>query len=179
MIKKYIENTEEIRQRLTEMLMEDAKEMCGYQRDIYMYIDDNGRASLEWFINVGGNSWLDDDHIRLHVCREHYEGIEDSIEDTKMLAEIIDMTDAELADHVSEDMEIDREDVDYDDCFRWAFASYADQIHEWYDDCIEDARSDYANQADEILRDHNRYQLDCGNYIGDGDTNDVVWLFEI
>ena len=80
MIKKYIENTEEIQQRLTEMLMEDAKEMCGYQRDIYMYIDDNGRASLDWFINVGGNSRLDDDHILLHVCRQHYEGIKDSID---------------------------------------------------------------------------------------------------
>ena len=81
MIRKYIENTEEIQQRLTEMLMEDAKEMCGNQRDIYMYIDEDGQARLEWFENPGGNSWLDDDHILLHVCPQHREGIEGYIDD--------------------------------------------------------------------------------------------------
>ena len=180
MIKKYIENTEEVQQRLTEMLMEDAKEMCRYQRDIYMYIDDNGQANLEWFINVGGNSWIDDDHMLLYCCREHCEEIQDSIDGTAMLAEIIDMTDAELVGHVSEDMEIDREDVDYDDCFRWAFSHFGDQIREWYEGCIDDAAPDYADQADEILREFGRKSIDDAGRIEDlTNTVPIVWLFEI
>lgn len=181
MIKKYIENTEEIQQRLTEMLMEDAKEMCGYQRDIYMYIDDNGLASLEWFVNVGGNSWIDDDHILLHVCRQHYEGIEDSIYGTQMLAEIIGMSEDELTDHASEDLEIGREDVDYDDCFRWAFSHYGDQIREWYEGCIDDAAPDYADLADEILRGFCRRSIDdaLAAYESICEAVPVVWLFEI
>lgn len=77
MIKKYIENTEEIQQRLTKMLMQDAKEMCRYQRDIYMYIDEDGRARLEWFSNFDGKCWIDDDHYLLYVCMPHYDDIED------------------------------------------------------------------------------------------------------
>ncbi len=181
MIKKYIENTEEIQQRLTEMLMEDAREMCRYQRDIYMYIDDNGRASLEWYINVCGNSWLDDDHILLHRCKEHYEGIEDSIDGTAMLAEIINMTEAELVDRVCKDQEIDRDDLQYADCISWALWVYEDTIRAWYDECIEDARTDYEDQADEILRDFCCRSTDDALAADEslGEYAQIVWLFEI
>lgn len=82
MIKKWIENTDEVHQRLTQMLMDDASDMCRFQRDIYMYIDEDGQARLEWFENPGGNSWVDDDHILLHRCRQHYEEcIEDAASD--------------------------------------------------------------------------------------------------
>lgn len=99
MIRKYIENTEEVWQRLIRMLMDDASDMCRYHRDIYMYIDDDGHARLEWYINPDGQSQIDDDHILLYRCRKHYEVIEDSIDGTAMLADIEDAFDdyAELA----------------------------------------------------------------------------------
>lgn len=178
MIKKYIDNTAEVRQRLIEMLMEDAKDMCNYQRDIYMYIDDNGRASLEWFVNVGGNSWIDDDHILLHRCRQHYEGIEDSIDGTAMLADILDMSSDELCDAVCWDQGIDRDDLQYADCISWAFAYFGDHLREWYDECIEDAASDYAEQADEIMRGDNRLRLDEAYQQQEiTDIVPIVWLF--
>lgn len=178
MIRKYIENTEEVRQRLIRMLMDDAKDMCNYQRDIYMYIDDNGRASLEWFENPGGNSWIDDDHILLHRCGEHYEGIEDSIDGTAMLADILGLTDAELADFVCLDYEINRDDLDADDCFRWALSRFGDRLREWYDACIEAAVSDYEDWADEIMIVENGLALEHGSIIEEhtGRTA-VVWLF--
>lgn len=178
MIRKYIENTEEVRQRLIRMLMDDARDMCRYQRDIYMYIDDEGHAQLEWFINVGGNSWINDDHILLYRCREHYEGIEDSIDGISHLADIICMSADELIDHVSEDIEIDRDDVDFDDCYRWAFEHFDGIISEWYDTCIEDAASDYADQADEIMRGGNRLRLDEAYRQEEiTDIVPIVWLF--
>lgn len=180
MIKKYIENTEEIRQRLTRMLMDDASDMCRYQRDIYMYIDEDGQAQLDWFVNVGGNSWIDDDHFLLYVCRQHYEGIEDSIEGTAMLADILGLTDAELADVVCLDYEIKREDLDADDCFRWAFDRFGDRLREWYEECIEDAASDYEDEADEILRSFCRKSIDVAGWIEDtSNTVPIVWLFVI
>lgn len=178
MIKKYIENTEEVRQRLIRMLMDDASEMCRYERDIYMYIDEDGQARLEWFENPDGNSWLDDDHILLYRCQQHYEGIEDSIDGTAMLADILGITDAELADVVCLDYEIDREDLDSDDCFRWAFSRFGDRLREWYDQCILDAASDYADRADEIMIGENGFALEHGSIIEEhtGRTA-VVWLF--
>lgn len=178
MIKKYIENTEEVRQRLTRMLMDDASDMCRYQRDIYMYIDEDGQARLDWFVNVGGNSWLDDDHILLYVCLQHYEGIEDSIDGTTMLADLIDLTDEELADAVCRDAEIDREDLDAVDCYKWAFEHYGDTLRAWYDACIEAAVSEYADHADEIMRRANRFALERGHDIEDNTGRTaVVWLF--
>lgn len=180
MIKKYIENTEEVRHRLTRMLMDDASEMCRYERDIYMYIDEDGQARLAWFENPGGNSWLDDDHILLHVCRPHYEGIEDSIDGPEMLADIIGMTGDQLCDAVCTDEGIERDLLRYADCISWALSVYGDMLLEWYEVCIEDAASDYADQADEIMRAYCRCCYDDAALIEEY-TNAVpiVWLFVI
>ncbi len=180
MIRKYIENTEEVRQRLIRMLMDDASDMCRYQRDIYMYIDDDGHARLEWFDNVGGNSWIDDDHILLYRCRQHYESIEDSIDGIPHLADILNMTEDELVYAVCSSEVIDPEDLDLHECYKWAMECYGGTLTSWYDGCIEDAASDYAEQADEIMRGQNRLALDIGYDIEDGtDRIAVVWLFVI
>lgn len=181
MIRKHIENTEEVRQRLIRMLMDDASDMCRYQRDIYMYIDDDGHASLEWFINVGGYSWLDDDHILLHRCREHYEDIFDSIDGIPHLADILGISSPQsLILYTSQCLDIEPDNVDFDDCCRYASDNCMDTIIAWYDECIEDAASDYADLADEIMRCENRYQLDQAYRTEEiTDTVPIVWLFVI
>lgn len=181
MIKKYIENTEEVRQRLIQMLMDDASEMCRYQRDIYMYIDEDGQARLEWFVNVGGNSWLDDDHILLYRCREHYDDIFDSIDGIPHLADILEISSPQsLILYLSLNLDISPDEVDFSDCCRYASDHCMDTVRAWYEQSIEDAASDYADQADEIMRGENQMALEHGYIIEDhtGRTA-VVWLFVI
>lgn len=178
MIRKYIENTEEVRQRLIRMLMDDASDMCRYQRDIYMYIDEDGQARLEWFENPDGNSWIDDDHILLYRCRKHTESIEDSIDGIAMLADILGMEENELIFAVCSSEVIDPDDLDYHDCYMWAMSCYSGTLTSWYDACIEAAVSDFADQADVIMRGENRLRLDEAYRKEEiTDLVPVVWLF--
>lgn len=181
MIKKWIENTEEVRQRLTQMLMDDASEMCRYQRDIYMYIDEDGQARLDWFVNVGGYSWIDDDHFLLYRCREHYDDIFDSIDGIPHLADILEISSPQsLILYVSRSLDISPDEVDFSDCCRYASDNCMDTVRAWYEQSIEDAASDYADQADEIMRAFCRESIDHAGWIEDiTDTVPIVWLFVI
>lgn len=69
-----INNYNEIVENLAEMLKQFDIDENMYQTDVYMYVDENGNATLETFTNVGGNSWLDDDHYTIYSDKEHYEG---------------------------------------------------------------------------------------------------------
>ena len=44
------------------------------QTDIYLYVDTDSWR-MEEYLNIGGNSWLDDDHILLYQDKPHYEDI--------------------------------------------------------------------------------------------------------
>lgn len=52
-----IKNRNEIVEKLAEMLYQFEVEHTGYQEDVYLYIDKDGNATLDTFVNVGGNSW--------------------------------------------------------------------------------------------------------------------------
>lgn len=65
------ELTDPIRSQLIEILEDLERERAPYQTDIYLYFAEDGEPYLTTFINVGGNSWLDDDHIKLWAVRPH------------------------------------------------------------------------------------------------------------
>ena len=44
-----------------------------YQTDIYLYVNEDGSWELRDFVNVGGNSWLKDNHITVWCDKEHLE----------------------------------------------------------------------------------------------------------
>lgn len=70
---KGITNMEAVAEQLAQMLMEFDKECNSYQTDVYLYVKEDGTAYLEEFVNVGGNSWLDDDHYTIYTDKEHFE----------------------------------------------------------------------------------------------------------
>ena len=61
-----LKNEDAVIELIAEAMMEHDVSCCKYQEDVYLYIDDSGIGSISIFPNVGGNSWLDDDHIT--VC---------------------------------------------------------------------------------------------------------------
>lgn len=69
-----INNYNEVVENLAKMLKQFDIDENQYQTDVYMYVDENGNATLDTFTNVGGNSWLDDDHYTIYSDKEHYEG---------------------------------------------------------------------------------------------------------
>ena len=78
---KKITNLDEVKRNLYYMIFELEFVENEYQTDIYAYYDEEtGRVTLEYFENVGGNSWLDDDHITVYVDGPHYDKLEDEFD---------------------------------------------------------------------------------------------------
>ena len=69
-----IKNYDEIRENLADMLVQFDKDAnTDYQTDVYLYYDEKEKtARLDTFVNVGGNSWLNDDHKTIYTDKEHY-----------------------------------------------------------------------------------------------------------
>ena len=87
--KVILRNEDEIISQLEEILKKNDIEMPQYQEDIYLYIDENGIGTLETFTNVGGNSWLNDDHYTVYSMPQHYEAIIDTFQSIDEIADAI------------------------------------------------------------------------------------------
>lgn len=61
-----IKNYTDVYIELKSMLKELDREPRNYQIDIYMYLNDSGDATLYEYPNIGGNNWLNDDHITIY-----------------------------------------------------------------------------------------------------------------
>lgn len=162
-----IKNREVVVEQLTEMLVDFAKAMRNYQTDVYLYYNtEEQTAELDTFVNVGGNSWLNDDHYTIYSDKEHFESVFDSYGDEKELLAAATNYDTAKADEVfhqimekvaedeDEDIEnISPDDVTYTDVRDWIMN--ADDLYDTlcnvYADEVEDMRADYAQQAEDII----------------------------
>ena len=76
-----LKNYDQIIEEFMSMLARLDAERNAYQTDIYLYLDDEGNGTLYEFLNVGGNSWLNDAHILLYEDKPHYEDVAEWAED--------------------------------------------------------------------------------------------------
>lgn len=156
-----IKNRKEIIEQLTEMLMQFDKDAnTSYQTDVYLYYDEeNQTATLDTFVNVGGNSWLNDDHYTIYTDKEHYDGdmwsFYQSIEE---LAEYAEISLDELREKVIEHLKLnddEKEDfeLDYYEAREYFKANeeYMEKLQEALDEYIDSIRSDYVENAEEII----------------------------
>lgn len=153
-------NREEIVEQLTEMLMQFDKDARMYQTDVYLYYDsENQAAKLDTFVNVGGNSWLNDNHYTIYTDKEHYDGDMWSwYQSVEELAENAEIPLDELREKVIERLELDDDEAEdfelgYYEAreFFKANDEYMEKLQAAYEECIDDMRSDYADKAEEIL----------------------------
>ena len=70
-----IKNREQIIDELVEMLIQFDLDCNQYDTDVYLYLDDEGNAELDTFVNPGGNGWLDDDHYTIYTDKQRYEDV--------------------------------------------------------------------------------------------------------
>lgn len=155
-----ITNREEIVERLAELLMQFDKELNSYQTDVYMYIDEEtGAATLDTFVNVGGNSWLDDDHITIYTDKEHFDSMYDYYCNDGDFADALGMEHTELQKEVVQHLiasgEIDEgykpdwhEIKEYIETRK----DYVEKLTECYYNSIDEMHSDYIDRAEEIVR---------------------------
>lgn len=151
-----IKNRKQIIEQLTEMLMQFDKDFNSYQTDVYLYYDkENQTAELDTFVNVGGCSWLDDDHYTIYWDNQHYDTIWDWFNNSTELADVLEYpTYTEFDYDVRQLLEMDAdEELDWDDYVTFVKSNddCMEKIFATYNECIDERRSYYINKAEEIM----------------------------
>lgn len=156
---KELKNREELVEQLTEMLMDFEKDCNQYQTDVYLYYDEKTQtATLDTFINVGGNSWLDDDHYTIFRDTEHYESWSDYYCNDGDFAWGLDMSNEEFEKEVIKYLNLDddeKEDyrIEHIDAYNYVISreDYMDKLIEVYKESIDENKTDYKKQAEQII----------------------------
>lgn len=73
-----LKNRDAVVDAIAETMRNLDKESANYETEVYLYIDDNGNGTVDTFVNPGGNSWLDDDHIVVYSDSPHCDDFFDS-----------------------------------------------------------------------------------------------------
>lgn len=163
-MKLNITNREQIIEQLAEMLMQFDKDCNSYDTDVYLYYDEeNQTAELDTFVNVGGNSWLDDDHYTIYTDKQHYNGALDWYQTETEFAEFLEIPLDKLTQEVREYLDMDEDDEpdysDYREMIRHNDA-YMEKLETAYNEAIDDMQSDYVQNAEEIM---NNFDEWCEN----------------
>jgi len=154
-----LKNRKEIVEQLTNLLIDFAKSCNQYQTDVYLYYNEETKtAELDTFVNVGGNSWLNDDHYTVYYDTEHREDWSDFYCNRGDFAWGLDMSvedfDKEVLDFLDlDDDEKDDYEIEWYDELRYVTSrdDYRDKLISVYEDSIEEHRAEYAEQAEDIV----------------------------
>lgn len=151
-----IKNREELVNELAEMLMQFDKDCNSYQTDVYFYYDNrNQTGKLDTFVNVGGNSWIDDDHMTVYTDGEHYDdGAYSWIQNEYEMADILGIDIEQLIQEAKKAYGYeDDEEIPYNEIERYAKSveEYNDALWEAYHESIEDYASEYGEKAEEMI----------------------------
>lgn len=169
-----LKNYDEVRETLIETIADLETRKNRYQTDIYLYIDENGHGTIDTFANVGGNSWLNDDHITIYTDREHCETklddlqngdgrgawnwLIDELESAYNLTGIKEKIYNLCCDDDDDDPSFKSfDDLEPYDIESALYALYCDEIDNYYKDyfipdCCMDYIGEYADQALEEYR---------------------------
>lgn len=160
-IKHYITNEDVINindlvSELAEILRKFEIDLNTYQTDVYFYYDpDTKMGRLETFINVGGNSWINDDHVTIYSDSPHYMNIYDYFDSVLEFADALEISKNDLIEatrkfkNLNSDDSIERiEVIDYiksDD-------KLADKVTAYYINYyVDEYEAEFLSKAQEIL----------------------------
>ena len=151
-----INNKAAVIDALVEMLKQFDISLNRYQTDVYLYIDSEGNGSLDTFVNVGGNSWLDDNHYTIYSDKEHYDTFIDFWTSVGELAEALEISEEKFIEDVANFYHMDIEDVGYVECHDYIcdHEKLFDKLAEIYSDYINnDLNAEYAERAETMVED--------------------------
>ncbi len=159
-----LKNYDELVEELIEMLKDFDKQMNKYQTDVYLYYDpETQTGELDTFVNVGGNSWLNDDHITIYRDKEHLDDIfRTYYQNEEEIASVLDITADQLIEETYEwrgwnmDDYYELSDVEYCDIIEYCKSrdDYMDLLQDFYESAIDNSDyCDYESEAQRILDD--------------------------
>lgn len=103
-------NINDLVSELAEILRKFEIDLNTYQTDVYFYYDpDTKMGRLETFINVGGNSWINDDHITIYRDPPH-DNIYDYFNDISEFADALEISKKDLMEATKKFKNFDADD---------------------------------------------------------------------
>lgn len=143
-------NHDDVVKELAKRMMDFDCALNRYQTDVYVYVEDDSVAEMCEFCNVGGNSWLNDDHYVLYVDGEHFTTVFDNLY-TDDILRVLDITLDDLEKEVRQYFDYD----DDDDVVRCDIEEYIlhkkdylDKVTEYYEMGIREDEEDYLSNAE-------------------------------
>ena len=150
-----IKNRESLVNELAKILMQFDKDCNQYQTDVYFYYDRTQIGSLHTFTNVGGNSWLDDDHITIYTDKEHYDdGAYSWIQNEYEMADILGIDIEQLVKEAKEYGKYEEdEEIPYNEIKRYVQSvdNYNDVLWKAYYESLKDYAAEYYQRAEEMI----------------------------
>lgn len=156
---KELKNRQAIVEEIIRMMMEHDMDHTRYQEDIYLYLYDDGTGEVTTFANVGGNSWLNDDHITVYQMPELYTDWTDFVPEIGDIANVLEwdvntLKERAAAWRCESGWQYDADDMDYQDIrdFLNAHPSLLDQIKDAEETYIKtELYSEYMDKAEMLL----------------------------
>ena len=163
-------NADELFDEVVEKLKYFDKECNSYNTDVYLYVNEDGSGYLEDFTNVGGNSWLDDDHYVLFTDKQHYDDYLDWYQSIEEIADVLEMPDDELKEEalvalgLEDDYWID--EITFADVIEYIKTreDYQENLYRAFCDLIDDMSSEYTEKANDIIDQFNQNQKNSYEY---------------
>ena len=128
------------RSNLNEYIKEQYKNAYGrgYEVDIYAYInDEETEVIFDEFTNVGGNSWLNDNHFTIYRFKPSYETLDEEFESEKEYVEyMVDCYNVEIPFDKFTDED---GDIDYIDCANYIKENFADEYDKAISDLVDES----------------------------------------
>ena len=146
-----LKNYDELVDELVDILKDFDKQLNGYQTDVYFYYDSETQTGeLDTFVNVGGNSWLNDDHITIYTDEEHHEDVFTLYyQNEEEIASVLDITVDQLIEETYEWRGWDEDDYyDISDVEYWDITKYC-MSRDDYMDTLQDDYEYYVDHSDE------------------------------
>lgn len=159
-----IKNRDQIIEQLAEMLLQFDKDENGYQTDIYLYYNEKEQtAELATFVNVGGNSWLDDNHITIYSDKEHYSDMWDYYQSVEELAEYSGIPLDDLRNRVIANLELDDDEATdfkltyYEaECYLKQNDEAMEKLKASYFEALEELKPEYYERAEFIIENYDQ-----------------------
>lgn len=152
-----LKNRNDILVQLVNILMDFDKQSNNYQTDVYLYYNiDTETAELDTFINVGGNSWLNNDHYSIYSDMPHEDDWSNFYCNRGEFAEALNIPYSTFNTEVIDFLNItDEEDyeVEWYDEYKYIISreDYTNTLISIYYTYIDDMKVEYEEKAEYII----------------------------
>lgn len=151
-------NINDLVSELAEILRKFEIDLNPYQTDVYFYYDPDAKIGrLETFINVGGNSWINDDHVTIYRDPPHYDDIYDYFNDISEFADALEISKKDLMEATRKFKNFDADDfIEHREVIDYIKSDekLADKVTAFYIDYyVDDNNVNFLSMAQGLLSD--------------------------